>query len=138
MQSTLFINLNDNYDWKYYGMEQSTFWKAFLTCHDRNNNRADFILDLERSILIRNGKCPQSTQLYIGWNPKRLDTTFKSYMGLPNNLGYNQNYARLRKACANWFGVDVRQVASLPISKPVVQAREEARRKEHFFTRKLA
>ena len=47
------------------------------------------------------------------------------------------NYARLRKACAKWFGVDVKQLPSLPIPKPVSQVREEARRKEYFFTRKL-
>lgn len=144
MLDTLYINLHNNYDWKYYGMDRSAFWKAFLQCHDRNNNRADFILDLERSILIGNGKCPQSTHLYIGWGePERLSdgrpiaSEFKSYMGLPNNLGYVQNYARLRKACAKWFGVDVKQLPSLPIPKPVSQVREEARRKEYFFTRKL-
>ena len=38
---------------------------------------------------------------------------------------------------AKWFGVDVKQLSSLPIPKPVSQVREEARRKEYFFTRKL-
>ena len=138
MQSTLYIDLSENYHTYYYGMGRPKFWKMFLECHDRNNNRADFILDLERSILIANGKCPNSTTLQVGWHgyPDRT-ITFQSYMGF-EYLGYNGNYGRFRRSCAEWFGVDVRQIARLPSPKPVEQAREEARRKEYFYTRKLA
>ena len=136
---TYFHDLNDNYHSNYYfGIPKDDFWVLFLKCHDRNNNRLAFIKDLERSILIANGKCPDLTTLSVCWHkPTNHPQTFLSWFGAPRSLGYSQTYSRLRATCAKHFGVKVKKIRSLPITEPVAEIRKRAARQEYFATRNL-
>ena len=151
-----YFDLNQNMRSPYYfGMDKDDFWIMFLKCHDRNNNRLDFIKDLERCILIEWGKCPDLTSLSLCWgfeekwtrvNGKLVDVgsgearypeTFKSWFGAPNSLGYCQTYSRLRARCAKHFAVKTKQVPALPIRSPVPSIRSQAALSEYFATRNL-
>tara|TARA_B100000683_G_C12215506_1_gene442667 strand:- start:119 stop:574 length:456 start_codon:yes stop_codon:yes gene_type:complete len=140
-----YFDLNRNLRSPYYfGMDKDDFWIMFLKCHDRNNNRLDFIKDLERSILIAWGKDPSLTSLSLCWGfetwasgAPRYPETFERWFGAPHSMGYVGTYSRLRARCAKHFGVKVKKIPALPITNPVKEIRNTAMLREYFATRNL-
>ena len=110
-----YFDKNNNYNSPYYfGMDKDDFWIMFLKCHDRNNNRLDFIKDLERSILVKWGKCPELTSLSLCWGFSNNSEWSKvsagypcgdnqSRYGLPNALT-QKGYPRYPETFKSWFG----------------------------------
>jgi len=123
---------------QYFGFETEAFWKMFLECHDRNNNRGDFARDLEAQILLKHGMNPSTSNLYTHWGFHWKSVCPAQSPRYPTKWDCTrQTYYRLRQRCARHFGVDPEKIPMLPLRSPVAAIRKQAERREYFATRNV-
>lgn len=144
------INIANNDRYELYGISKDTFFKMFLKCHDRNDNRQDFMLDLASSILIHHNQDPASVVLatynglyrdpdeYLWTKPVYEYDMQKGYTcyKFKSWITYRDaEYHSLRKRCAKHFGVSSKSLPSISMQSKAQEIMRQAELRKYFETR---